>query len=264
MYDTPRPDRRLLIAVDMENYSGRDNVLQYRAQQGFQQVLQAATAQLDIDRVKWMTQQGGDGELAILPADVDELKVVTRLTPIIDRLLRDHNRGLDPEARVRLRIAVHEGLVHLDGANGYPGEAVVTVCRLVDAAPLKAALRAFPKAHVALIVSDRIYQDVIRHYHDIRPDRFLQVTAEVPGKRFSADAWVFVPDEDVRTLPHHPPVHGIAETPASSPAQAPPPLSPATTTGQYFANVTTHGPAAFGNHNTVGPYTDRTEEKGRG
>src|SRR5437016_1714687 len=117
----------------MENYSRRDNVLQHRAQAALARILDEATTELGLHRVNWMIQQGGDGELAILPTGTSERLVVTGLAPIVDRLLRQHNRGLSSEARVRLRIAVHQGLVHLDGANGFPSEAVVHVCRLADA-----------------------------------------------------------------------------------------------------------------------------------
>jgi hypothetical protein len=241
----------------MESYSQRDNLLQYRAQQAFQQVVRQAAEELGLDRINWIIQQGGDGELAILPPGTSETTVVTRLTPTVDRLLREHNRGLAPQARVRLRVALHEGLVHLDGANGYPGEAVVTVSRLVDAPPLKAALRALPGANVALIVSDRIYQDVVRHYHDLRPERFREVSVCLPDKGFETQAWIFVPDEDVTTMdgldgyPTAPGGRGTGDaTPTRKSAAAPPP-PPTAGGGQVFGTVTTHGPAAFGNHNLV-------------
>jgi len=254
VFDHLRADRRLLVAADMENYSQRDNVLQFRAQQGFHDVMQAATRQLGLDRVKWVTQQNGDGELAILPEDIDELTVVTTLPPVIDRLLRDYNRGLAPEARVRLRIALHEGLVHLDGANGFPGEAVVTVCRLVESAALKRALQLLPAANVALIVSDRIYRDIIRHYHDLRPERFQQVDAQVAGKNFSEPAWIYLPDEDVTKVPlvDAPPTEAQnQETTRATPS------NPSRTPKQQFGNITTHGPAAFGNGNVVASHIDR-------
>ncbi|WSA10909.1 hypothetical protein OG958_09105 [Micromonospora sp. NBC_01813] len=189
------PDRRILVAVDMESYSRRDNVLQHRAQLAFHEVMTTACNELGLDRASWQIQQGGDGELAILPQGTSERAVLARLTPVLDRLLRETNRGLSSEARVRLRVGVHEGPVHLDGANGYPGEAVVTVCRLVDSPELKTALRQFREAAVALIVSDRLYQDIVRHYQDLRPDHFQQVTARIPDKEFEAAAWIYVPGE---------------------------------------------------------------------
>ncbi|WP_347403640.1 hypothetical protein [Solwaraspora sp. WMMD406] len=191
------PDRRVLIAVDMESYSRRDNVLQHRAQLAFQEVMTTACGELGFDRANWQVQQGGDGELAILPQGTSERAVLARLTPVFDRLLRETNRGLSSEARIRLRVAVHEGPVHLNGANGFPSEAVVTVCRLVDSPQLKAALRQFPQAAVALIVSDRLYQDIVRQYQDLRPDHFQRVTARIADKDFEAAAWIYVPGESL-------------------------------------------------------------------
>jgi hypothetical protein len=241
------PDRRVLVAADMESYSRRDNVLQYRAQSAFKRVMDEAAAELGLHRVAWHIQRGGDGELAILPPGTSERAVVAGLAPIVDRLMREHNRGLSPEAKVRLRIAVHQGLVHLDGANGFPSEAIVHVCRLVDSPQLKATLRRFLGADVALIVSDSVYQDVIRHYHDLRPEHFARVSATLPEKHFSATAWIYVPGENAAD----PPASGGDEKrepdagrALSSPEQ---PVSAA----QVFSNITSHGPATFGNHNTL-------------
>jgi hypothetical protein len=218
-----QPDRRLLVAVDMEQYSGKTNEQQYESQQTFQRVMREATQAVGLDRVHWMTQRGGDGELAILPGGTPEPIVVGGLVRAMDRSLREHNRYLVPAARVRLRVAVHEGLVHLDGENGYPGEAVVAVSRLVDAKPLKRALTKLPDAGVGLIVSERIFRDVVSQYLDeVRPERFSRVWVSFPGKGFESEAWIYVPDEDVNQLgdlSDRPATDGDA--PTASPKAAP-------------------------------------------
>ncbi|MFF0656443.1 hypothetical protein [Micromonospora tulbaghiae] len=257
MADPRDPDRRMLVAVDMESYSGRDNVLQYRAQLAFQKVMKAACEELGFDRVKWLTQQGGDGELAILSSGTSERMVVTRLAPILDRLLREHNRGLSPEARIRLRLGVHEGLVHLDGANGYPGEAVVTVCRLVDSPQLKATLRHFPDAAVALIVSDRIYEDIVRHYQDLRPEHFQRVVARLPEKNFESIAWIYVPGENVAALdaPASSSGRGSCDGPGDDDRSGDLPSSTTAagsgSGGQVFQNIRSRGVNAYGNGNVI-------------
>jgi hypothetical protein len=197
-----------------------------------------ATEAAGLDRIDWLIQQGGDGELAILPPETSE-RTVARLAPIADQLLREHNQGLAPEAKIRLRLAVHQGLVHLDGANGFPSEAVVHVCRLVDSPQLKQALRAFTGANVALIVSDSLYREVIEHYRDLRPDQFAEILAEIPDKGFSSTAWIYVPGENAAGAPSQ-----------SSPAQPKAPRS-SDPVGQTFSGITTLGPAQFGNHNTM-------------
>ena len=208
----PPPNRRLLMSVDMQQYSQRDNIAQYRAQQVFREAITQATAAAGLDRSAWHVQQGGDSELAILPPDTSEPVVLDMFAVHLNRMLRQANRGLLPETKVRLRMAVHEGLVHLGGANGYPGDAVNFVCRLRDASILKRALAAFPDACLAVIVSDPIYRDVVaQQYEGIRSDRFRKVDVHEPEKGFRAEAWMCVVDEDVRTL----------DLTAAAPSQAP-------------------------------------------
>ena len=237
MPEPAHPRRCTVVAVDMERYSPRDNLRQFRAQQLFRDVMDEAVASIGLDRRSWTTQQTGDGELAILPAETSEPTVVADLVPALDRILREHNGGLLPEAKIRLRVAIHQGLVHLTGANGFPGEAVNEVCRLLDAEPLRQALRAFPRASVALIVSRSIFQDVVRHgYRGLRPERFARVQVSV--KQLVADAWISVPDEDVSAVDWEQP---SVTTP--HPAAAGSSTEPAT---YQISGVTTHGPAVFG------------------
>ncbi|MGW4499836.1 hypothetical protein ACWENR_14655 [Micromonospora sp. NPDC004336] len=207
------PERRLLISVDMERYSRRTNLQQYEAQKHFRELLHGAAGDVGLDRVAWTTQQAGDGELAILPRDVAESRVIGRFVPELNRRLRGYNSSRVPAARIRLRIAVHQGLVHLDGANGFPGNAVVFVCRLCEAEPVKKALAAFPDAGVALIVSTEIYRDVVTEYpEEMRPERFRRVEVAHPDKGFREDAWLCVVDEDMSTSPS-----AGASTPPSPP-----------------------------------------------
>jgi hypothetical protein len=254
------PDRRVLVSVDMESYSSRTNVLQHRAQSALKLIMEDATAEIGLNRIDWIIQQGGDGELGILPRGVSERVVVTRLAPAVDRLVRNHNQGLDSGAKVRLRIAVHQGLVHLEGANGFPGAAVVHISRLIDAPELKAILRRASGADVALIISDSLYQDVVRQYHDLRPEQFARIDAHLPEKNFQATAWVFVPGEDAAKL-----ASATTEATIGTSGAGRATAAPVSAPTQSFSNITTHGAAAFGNHNTIdaGAFRNPTPDSGR-
>lgn len=195
------PCRRLLVSVDMQRYSQRDNIAQHRAQQVFHSVMADAVRTVGLDRSGWKTQPGGDSELAILPVDTPEPTVVGALASCLDRILRQENRHLLPQAKVRLRMAVHEGLVHLDSANGYAGDAVNTVCRLRDAGCLKQALAVFQDAALALIVSEPIYREVVaQRYDGIRDNRFRRIFIDDEEKQFRSEAWMCVVDEDVTAV----------------------------------------------------------------
>jgi hypothetical protein len=263
---TPRyPDRRLLIAVDMERYGRRENLVQFQSQQIIREVLDEASNAIGLDRSLWTLQHGGDGELAILPAGIPEPTIIGEFVPDLDRRLRSRNRTLIPSAKVRLRIAVHQGLVHLDGAKGFPGEAVVDVCRLCDANPLKRALMAFPHAATALIVSDALYQDVVAQgYAGIRKERFKAIRVEHLDKDFRAPAWIHIPDEDVaqcRDLDRGPGDPGTDIDPPGAPKKSgqrgtggasPRPHTVERRTQAPVSetfnldNVTNHGPTVFG------------------
>lgn len=245
------PERRLLISVDMERYSRRSNLQQYEAQQNFHTLLHAAAVDVGLDRVTWTTQQAGDGELAILPRDVPEARVIGRFVPELNRRLRAFNSSRTAAGQVRLRVAVHQGLVHLDGANGFPGHAVVHVCRLCDAAPVRQALAAFPEAGVALVVSTEMYRDVVREYpEELRPERFRRIEVEHPEKEFREPAWLCVIDEDTSSWspPDQPP----------APTGGPPPVRPATGggagtagTGIRTGDIWVQGQNAIGPHSTA-------------
>ncbi|WBB89784.1 hypothetical protein [Verrucosispora sp. WMMC514] len=196
-YAMQHPERRLLVCVDMERYSRRGNVQQYEAQQDFHRLLREAADEVGMSRVGWTTQQAGDGELAILPREVPEARVIGRFLPELNRRLRSYNASRLPQARIRLRVAVHQGMVHLDGANGFPGQAVVTVSRLCDAAPVRRALAACPDAGIALVVSSDIYRDVVTEYpEEILPERFQRIEVVHADKGFRELAWLCVLGEE--------------------------------------------------------------------
>jgi hypothetical protein len=180
----------------MQRYSQRSNLDQIRAQQVYQEMMRQAAAQADLSRDAWNIQKNGDGELTLLPVGTSEAGFIAGFVTVLDKLLRTENRRLVPDAQTRLRLALHHGPVHAGTANGHAGQAVVAAARLVNALPLKQVLDDFPDAAVALIVSDPIYQDVVRHRYDaVRPERFRAVRVE--EKEFADRAWIYIPDEDV-------------------------------------------------------------------
>lgn len=199
MDPSSQPQRRLVLAIDMVRYSPRTNSQQYEAQQVFRRVVSDAAEHAGLDTANWISQSSGDGLLVILPAEVWEAVLLSRFVPNVDAALRQYNDGRRADLAVRLRMAIDHGPVHLDGANGFPSEAVVGVCRLVDSPVLKRTLAAFPDAAVGIILSEVIYRDIVaQRYEGLRPERFVEVRVAVPDKEFAAVAWVGVADEDVR------------------------------------------------------------------
>lgn len=145
-----------------------------------------AECNMDLDRVdhEWT----GDGINAVMPADMDPTVVL----PVLIRSLAanlgaDNARNSD---RVRLRMAIGVGLVEQSAA-GFGGPMIIDTNRLVDSAPLRSALAAYPVADLAVAISDEVYTTVIRPgYPGIPSSQFSRVN--VVAKEFNGPAWIWV------------------------------------------------------------------------
>jgi hypothetical protein len=104
--------------------------------------------------------------------------------------LREHRQAVSEAARIRLRVAFDFGLIerHLQGWTGDP---LIRVARLVEAGPLRAALRDDAGPDLVAVVSDFLYETVIRHgYGYIGPSCFRAIRVSV--KEFDARAWQLI------------------------------------------------------------------------
>jgi hypothetical protein len=187
---------RLCVAVDAEGYGRRDLAGQLRVQSRLVQVLDEVGGAVGLDRSWWDRQDQGDGELALMPAGTD----VAELAPGIVRSMADSldelNQDLVEQARLRLRLALHEGEIRR-GASGYAGDAAVVVCRLRDSEELRAALRASPDAPLAVGVTESLFADIAEGFEPGdcsqnagRAPARMTVIQESKGFRVDARIWV--------------------------------------------------------------------------
>src|SRR3954465_5414939 len=93
---------RLVVAVDVEKYSTRDAREQLRAQTELQRILSTAARNVGLDQREWYEQVSGDGELVVLPEDVDVPVVVGDFTASLERILGECNNGMIGGTRLRL------------------------------------------------------------------------------------------------------------------------------------------------------------------
>ncbi|MER5322921.1 hypothetical protein [Streptosporangium roseum] len=183
--------RRLLIKTDIVSYGTRDDRDQRAAQRNFIHLLDEAAENAGLNRKKWFTQSSGDGEFAILPGREPEQRVVDDFVRQLDSALGHHNAGVLPSTRIRLRVAIHVGVIS-PADNGIAGAAAVAVGRMVDCGPLREAIAAAEPADLALIVSDEIYRGTIAgRLTTWRDDDFHEVTVQV--KELTTRAWIHVP-----------------------------------------------------------------------
>ncbi|MEV4182635.1 hypothetical protein AB0J63_03680 [Streptosporangium canum] len=208
--------RRLLIKTDIVSYGTRDDRDQRAAQRNFLHLLDEAAENAGLNRKKWFTQSSGDGEFAILPGREPEPRVVDDFVRQLDSALDHHNAGVLPSTRIRLRVAIHVGVIS-PADNGIAGAAAVAVGRMVDCGPLREAIAAAEPADLALIVSDEIYRGTIAgRLTTWRDDDFREVTVQV--KELTTRAWIHVPRGGLS--PHGSPERGGSQGHDGPPGQA--------------------------------------------
>jgi hypothetical protein len=181
------------MAVDISNWSGRPVPEQVRAQHALVTTVGAACAAAGLPR--GFAQVTGDGVLFTAPSGIDETRVIPDLVHKLQAALRQENRMLSAGARIRLRMALTEGVI-IPGPAGLGGRAVIDCFRLLDSPPLRQALVDHPSADLAVTVSDGLYHDVVGHdFHGLEPSRFKAVDCSIPEKGFRARAWICVPGQ---------------------------------------------------------------------
>src|SRR5690242_3963109 len=98
--------RRAFIGVDVAGYSGRDD----RHQHEVVRLVREATEAAGFDRSMWIRGRQGDGMLGSVSAGVVEPRLVDELVRHLDAALDRYNRYRLPEARMRVRVAIHHGV----------------------------------------------------------------------------------------------------------------------------------------------------------
>jgi len=187
--------RRGLFGTDIEGYGRWSAAEQHEAQRVYEWAIRTAAGAAGLRREAWLRQAAGDGEFVVLPEGVHEPRLIAVFLTELAQRLHGH-RGTGP--RVRLKVAVHHGLIHLNGATGYPGEGPVVVARLLDSTPVRELLSQWPEISLAAIVSEQVYRDVVvNRYEGLRPELFRCVWVTDRRKDFSAQAWLYAPEADV-------------------------------------------------------------------
>jgi hypothetical protein len=194
---------RFVVGVDIKGFSALVTRRQILVQDALHRMLGEAAASVGLDRDLWTRHPGGDGEVAVLPADVDLVAAVRGFVTALDTRLADHNEDHHDGARIRLRVAMHTDVVVTEqGPLGYAGPALTVLSRLLDADPARAALKEAPDANLAQIISDVLYRKaVLSGLGSLRPRQFRQVRVDLPDKGFHETAYLYVPPHET-TTPH--------------------------------------------------------------
>lgn len=187
----PDDDRRLCLAADIEQYSRFDTPDQRTAQAQLARMLRAAAERSGLDHGTWSVQPQGDMEFAVLPAGTSEQVVLGGYVAHLAGELGGYNATRRPSGRMRLRLAIDTG-VAATAALGFSGPAPIAVARYLNAPEVKRALAAAGSANLVVVISDRLYQDVVRsRFHGHDPEQYRRIHVERKG--FAGYGWVRLP-----------------------------------------------------------------------
>ncbi|MET7396447.1 hypothetical protein ABZS66_23500 [Dactylosporangium sp. NPDC005572] len=197
--------RRGLLATDIEAYGRRTGPDQYAAQRVYELALQRAAVRAGLPLERCRRQPAGDGEMLVLPGGVHEPRIIATLLPSLAAQLDAYNAQRCRRRRIRLRVAVHHGLIQLDGPTGFPGRPLVVLARLLDCAPLRAVLREHSQVSLAAIISADVYEEVVTNrYGGLRPGLFRPAAVDLRGVERAGRAWVYAPGHDLAQVPRRP------------------------------------------------------------
>jgi hypothetical protein len=157
----------------------------------------------------------GDGALVIVPPDVPTRALADPLLALLAAELRRHNRRAAAPVRIQLRAALHVGPVSRD-AEGLNGDAIIHTARMLDAPPLREALRT-TDADLAFMASAHVYDTALSSDAGLLdPATFTQVSFRV--KESQITAWMHVAGSRTNLRPST----AVAETALPPTAERPP------------------------------------------
>lgn len=187
---SPEPDHGTIFAVDVVGFGRRTNPLQLEVRSALYRMLSAAFDSAGVPWADCYREDRGDGALVLTPARVPKTLLLDRvLGGLVGEVCAQRTKD---DARLRLKIAVHAGEFHRD-ENGIAGFDVNHAFRILESDLLKSAL-SNSKADCAVVISDWVYQSVVRHgYGAINPAEFM--SARVVNKEDESLVWLCIPGD---------------------------------------------------------------------
>lgn len=157
------PLYRSIIVLDLEESTMRTNPVKGELRRVMYDLLGRSLEAMAItgNRLEPLTDRG-DGILVLIkPHDeVPKTVLLDRLIPLLAKLLVEYNaQAVHPALRMRLRVVIHAGEVHLDGRGCY-GEAIDIAIRLLDSPRVKKALKQ-AAAPLVLVISNEIHSGIV-------------------------------------------------------------------------------------------------------
>ncbi|WP_157433218.1 hypothetical protein [Actinomadura rifamycini] len=199
---------RSIVCVDVEGYGHRSRTDWDRlaVRRGMYAALQRAFTESGVPWNSCYYEDRGDGAMILVPPGVPKERLAARLPDALATPLVRHNCTAVTGAHIRLRVALHAGEIRYD-PHGVVGSSLNLAFRLLEADPVKSALRSSPGV-LALIASDWFYDEVIRQTPVCAPAAYRAVLVAVKETR--TRGWLRLAGADAER-PTHRPVRQLIE-----------------------------------------------------
>jgi hypothetical protein len=190
--DRPEPNLYTIVQMDVANSARWYGRSLERMRNDLFDLIGDVASGCDIDLESLPCDDNGDGLRLLLPIEVvGPTTAIDTFTSGLAAGLREHRKRVRSEARIRLRMAFHVGLVTRHRGS-WTGSSLVVPARLVNSKPLRQALKAGADVDLAVAVSDGMYQVVVRdHYGHIPLTCYREIRVRV--KEYRNRAWLLVP-----------------------------------------------------------------------
>ena len=188
------PLYRSIIVLDLEESTMRTNPVKGELRRVMYDLLGRSLEAVAItgNRLEPLTDRG-DGILVLIkPHDeVPKTVLLDRLIPLLATLLVEYNaQAVHAALRMRLRVVVHAGEVHVDRRGCY-GEAIDIAVRLLDSPRVKKALKQ-TSAPLVLVISNEIHSGIVCQGY-VDANTYYPLVRVGVGKRRHR-GWVHIPD----------------------------------------------------------------------
>jgi hypothetical protein len=226
------PPYRAVLVVDTKDFGSNDDVVQTAVAESIYDILSRAFGRAGLAHVveaPLFPHLTGDGigmgfDTRHLPAVVSRFfDALQEELAAQDSRMRAFRRG----ASVRMRASLNVGPVSdpgPDGRSAVVGSTVITAHRMLDTAPVRAALSGSDpeQTFVAAVLSQRVFEDVlVSGYATLPPSRVAPVPVTV--KEFTGTVYLYVPNPSGDLLRDGFGSGYQAEVEAVAPEPSPPP-----------------------------------------
>lgn len=177
-----------LVAADVVDFGRRKNLqVQIYLRDSLYILIETALMKSGATLLRCYSEDRGDGLVVAVPPDIATDKLIHPFVEYLRAGLRLHNLVSSELGQLRLRMALHSAEAWTD-SHGLVGDGVIHLFRLLDA-PSFIQIVGQSRAYLALITSDTIYDQIIRHAPGlIDPDDYVEIRIE--HKELSGTGWV--------------------------------------------------------------------------